>query len=98
MPDRALAAFREGAVRTIADAPRFVTLGRVARVVGQVIEATGLPVALGEICRIESANAERLTALVVGFHERGVLLVPLRELDGIQPGATVRPLHRSLDA
>jgi flagellum-specific ATP synthase len=98
MPERTLVEFRENALQSIADAPRFVTLGRVSRVVGQVIEATGLPVALGEICRIESSDAERLTALVVGFHERGVLLVPLRELDGIQPGATVRPLHRSLDA
>ena len=98
MPDRSLAEFREIALRAIGDAPRFITQGRVARVVGQVIEATGLAVALGEVCRIESNGTERLTAQVVGFHERGVLLVPLRELDGIQPGATVRPLRRPLDA
>jgi len=98
MPDRSLGRFREFALHAIADAPRFVTQGRVSRVVGQVIEATGLPVSLGEICRIESPGTERLTAQVVGFHERGVLLVPLRELEGIQPGATVRPLKRPLDA
>ncbi len=98
MAKRSLAEFKDYAVRAITDAPRFVSQGRVTRVVGQVIEAAGLTVALGEICRIESADTERLTAQVVGFHERGVLLVPLRELDGIQPGAIVRPLNRTLDA
>ena len=33
---------------------------------------------------------------VVGFHERGVLLMPLGDLEGIHPGATVRPLGRAL--
>jgi FliI/YscN family ATPase len=81
----------------VAQTPRFAVHGRVTRVVGQVIEASSLPVALGELCRIESAGARRLTAQVVGFHERGILLVPLRDLEGIQPGATVRPLGRAMD-
>lgn len=85
------------ALERIAGAPPFTIYGRVTRVVGQVIEATSLPVKLGELCRVENASAQRLTAQVVGFHERGILLVPLRDLEGIRPGATVRPLGRPLD-
>ncbi len=90
-------AFRTDALRRIEETPRFTVYGRVTRVIGQVIESSWLPVALGEICRIESAHLERVTAQVVGFHERGILLVPLRGLDGLQAGATVRPLGRPLD-
>jgi flagellum-specific ATP synthase len=97
MVDLAQTPLLRGALQRIAGAPGFTIYGRVTRVVGQVIEASSLPVALGELCRIESPSAERLTAQVVGFHERGILLVPLRDLEGIQPGATVRPLGRALD-
>jgi flagellum-specific ATP synthase len=78
-------------------APRFAVHGRVTRVIGQVVEASSLDAALGELCRIESHGRPRVTTQVVGFHERGVLLVPLGELEGIHPGAMVRPLRRSLD-
>jgi len=35
---------------------------------------------------------------VVGFHERGILLMPLGDLEGIHPGAVVIPLGRTLYA
>ncbi len=85
------------ALERIGSAPRIVTHGRVTRVIGQVVEASSLDVALGELCRIESVGAPRVTTQVAGFHERGVLLVPLGDLAGIHPGALVRPLRRSLD-
>jgi len=85
------------ALGRIADSPRFAVHGRVTRVIGQVVEASSLEVALGELCRVESHGRPRVTAQVVGFHERGVLLMPLGELEGIHPGATVRPLRRQLD-
>ena len=81
----------------IDNAPRFAVHGRVTRVIGQVVEASSLDVALGELCRIESHGRPRVTAQVVGFHERGVLLTPLGDLEGIHPGSMVRPLHRALD-
>jgi FliI/YscN family ATPase len=85
------------ALARIRNQPRFAVHGRVTRVIGQVIEASSLDVALGELCRIESAGRPRVTTQVVGFHERGVLLVPLGDLEGIHPGAMVRPLGRGLD-
>ncbi|MEX0912474.1 MAG: EscN/YscN/HrcN family type III secretion system ATPase, partial [Gemmatimonadota bacterium] len=76
--------------------PRLAYFGRVTRVVGLVIEASGLDVGLGELCRITSLVDERsCLAEVVGFHERGVLLMPLGEMDGLHPGSSVQPLGRS---
>src|SRR6476619_1287589 len=75
---------------------RFGTYGKVTRVVGLVIEAAGLDVGLGELCRVTSLAGDRsVLAEVVGFHERGVLLMPLGEMDGLHPGSAVLPLGRS---
>ena len=83
----------------LADVPRFEIHGRTTRVVGLVVEATGVDLALGELCRIRSTRSEStVLAEVVGFHERGVLLMPLGELDGVHPGSVVEPLGRSLGA
>jgi flagellum-specific ATP synthase len=75
---------------------RLASYGRVTRVVGLVVEATGLDVGLGSLCRITSHSQDHsVLAEVVGFHERGVLLMPLGELDGLHPGAIVQPLGRT---
>jgi flagellar biosynthesis/type III secretory pathway ATPase len=63
---------------------------------GLVIEASGLDVGLGELCRITAVSSDRsVLAEVVGFHERGVLLMPLGEMDGLHPGARSRRSGRS---
>jgi flagellum-specific ATP synthase len=80
----------------ILETPRFARYGRVTRVVGLVIEAAGLDTGLGELCRLTSFGDERsVLAEVVGFHERGVLLMPLGDLGGLHPGSMVQPLGRS---
>jgi len=87
----------ETLIRRIDQVPRFASYGRVTRVIGLVIEAVGLDPALGELCRISSLNGRHsLLAEVVGFHERGILLMPLGGLDGVHPGSAVEPLGRSL--
>src|SRR5918997_5262159 len=86
----------EALIQRIGDVPRFATYGRVNRVVGLVVEASGVDVGLGELCRVTSLTDERsILAEVVGFHEQGVLLMPLGELDGLHPGSSVLPLGRS---
>lgn len=76
--------------------PRFAGYGRTTRVIGLVIEAVGLDVALGELCRVSSLSEDAsVLAEVVGFHERGVLLMPLGGLEGVHPGSAVEPLGRS---
>src|SRR3954471_10603200 len=83
----------------IGDLPRLSRLGRRTRVVGLVIEAVGLDVGLTELCRVTSLSEEKsVLAEVVGFHERGVLLMPLGDIDGLHPGSGVTPLGRSFGA
>ena len=80
----------------LAEFPRFSTYGRVTRLVGLVAEASGMDVGLGELCRITSTNDEQsVLAEVVGFHERGVQLMPLGDMNGMHPGSSVRPLGRT---
>lgn len=70
--------------------------GRTNSVVGLVIQATGLDVSLGELCRVTSfSDSTTVMAEVVGFHEGSVLLMPLGELEGVHPGSAVEPLGRS---
>jgi flagellum-specific ATP synthase len=89
----------EGVLKRIEMVPRYQTLGRTTRVVGLVVEATGMDVALGELCRVRARRGESTTlAEVVGFHERGVLLMPLGSLEGVHPGSIVQPLGRTLGA
>ncbi len=86
----------ENLLRRIADVPRFARHGRVTRLVGLVVEAIGLDVGVGELCRISSLTDDHsVLAEVVGFHERGVLLMPLGELAGLHSGSSVQPLGRS---
>jgi flagellum-specific ATP synthase len=83
----------------ISDLPRVSRMGRVTRVVGLVIEAAGMDVGLSELCRVTSLSEEKsVLAEVVGFHERGVLLMPLGDIDGLHPGSSVTPLRRSFGA
>ena len=80
----------------LAHSERFGAYGRVIRVVGLVVEATGIDVGLGSLCRITSHSRDRsVLAEVVGFNERSVLLMPLGELDGLHAGASVQPLGRT---
>jgi flagellum-specific ATP synthase len=80
----------------LVDMPRFASYGRITRLVGLVAEATGMDVGLGELCRITSMSGEQsVLAEVVGFHERGVQLMPLGDMSGMHPGSSVRPLGRT---
>ena len=83
--------------RRIAELPRLVSYGRVVRITGLVVEAAGIDVGLGEICSISSLSDGRsVLAEVCGFHDKGVLLMSLGELEGIHPGSMVVPLGRSM--
>ena len=77
---------------------RFTASGRVARVVGPIVEVFYLPIAVGEICRVAVGDEESVLAQAVGFHSDGVYLMPLGEILGIRPGALVTPLGRPLYA
>jgi flagellum-specific ATP synthase len=64
--------------------------GRVIRSIGAVVEASGPPAFVGEICRIHvSRNEPPVPAEVVGFAEGRVVLMPWGSAAGIRPGSEV---------
>ncbi|MFQ5705942.1 MAG: flagellar protein export ATPase FliI [bacterium] len=64
-------------------------LGQVNKIIGQVIESNGPVTAIGEMCQIISKNGRSIQAEVVGFRDNRVMLVPLEETVGIEPGSYV---------
>ncbi|MFT4034773.1 MAG: FliI/YscN family ATPase [Patulibacter sp.] len=72
--------------------------GRVADVIGLIVEATGLSAEVGEVCELETGrHAAPVPAEVVGFRSGRTLLMPLAELHGIAPGNAVTPTGRHLE-
>ncbi|MFQ6130612.1 MAG: FliI/YscN family ATPase [Armatimonadota bacterium] len=70
--------------------PVFRRTGRVRQVVGLAIESAGPMVQIGELCRIERTGGDPpLRAEAVGFRDRRVLLLPLGDMSGIEPGNVV---------
>ena len=68
------------------------TFGRVVQVIGLVVEGEGPVSAVGDICHIKIRNEEQaIVAEVVGFRDNKVLLMPLGELRGVEPGCQIIP-------
>ena len=66
------------------------TYGHVTQVVGLIVEANGPAVKLGAMCDIlASPNEPPVTAEVLGFRDRTVLMMPLEEIRSIGPGSKV---------
>ncbi|MDT8428967.1 MAG: flagellar protein export ATPase FliI [Pseudomonadales bacterium] len=65
--------------------------GKLTRVVGLMLEAVGCQVSLGSRCLIDDASGGKVEAEVVGFDGPTLLLMPLRSVQGLQPGARVVP-------
>lgn len=68
--------------------------GRVERVSGVLVEAHGVPAAVGETCRIRRSNGASVDAEVVGFDGPRTLLMPHAELAGVGPAQEVVALGR----
>jgi len=65
--------------------------GRVTRVVGLVIEGEGPGISIGGVCRVSPRGMGRhFRAEVVGFKENKVLMMPLGDLRGIEPGCEIQ--------
>jgi len=63
--------------------------GIVNQVVGMVLEGSGPGVPVGSTCRVKVQTGESLAAEVVGFRQNRVLLMPLGELRGVEPGSRI---------
>ena len=69
--------------------------GRLTRVTGLVMEASGLKLPLGTVCSIASAGGHTVEAEVVGFQDERLLLMPLAEVSGLEPGSEVVPVQET---
>ncbi|WP_348945601.1 flagellar protein export ATPase FliI [Chitinibacter sp. FCG-7] len=65
--------------------------GRLTRVSGLVLEAVGLRLPIGASCDVMTPGGHPVEAVVVGFQEQRLFLMPIAEVYGIEPGASVMP-------
>lgn len=83
---------------SIARLTPFAISGRVVQVVGLTIEIMGLNCQIGEVCEIHTRDGQPLMAEVIGFRNNHTLLMPLGNMDGIQPDSSVRSVSRAFKA
>lgn len=70
-------------------------IGKVKNIIGMIIEASGLPASIGEICTLHSSVGDmQIMAEVVGFKDDNILLMPYGDIKGIGAGSFVK-LSRS---
>jgi len=69
--------------------------GHLVRMVGLTLEAVGLVAKIGDRCLVEREGDSDIEAEVVGFDGERIFLMPIEQVDGVQPGAKVTPLPAS---
>ena len=79
----------------VTDAVRPAWRGKVELVSGVMVEASGVPAAMGELCTIHRGELGPIDAEVVGFRGTSTLLMPHGDLDGIGPRQVVTALGRA---
>lgn len=78
-----------------AGTPRpLVVEGRLVRMVGLTLEASGCRAAVGDRCHVARLEGGHVLTEVVGFSADRLLLMPIGELRGLAPGASVVPVGR----
>lgn len=70
----------------------FQVRGKLTRMVGLTLEAVGIQAAIGGRCLISSSFGEPIEAEVVGFSGGKTYLMPVGDIRGLVPNATVLPV------
>ncbi len=84
--------------RAIEDAHTISIQGKVSQIIGMVIEGRGPGMAVGGMCQVDCrGSGKAIPAEVVGFRDDRVLLMPLGEMRGIDPGSRIQLLRQSAD-
>jgi len=84
-------ASRRQILETLNQHPPYPLRGRVHKVLGPMLEATGLSCSVGHSCDIHCSEGHTLEAEVVGFRDERSLLMPVGTTRGIAPGDAVSP-------
>ena len=77
----------------LADVMPFQASGRLTRINGLVMEASGLKVALGASCRVQIPGDGTVEAEVVGFAGERLFMMPTEDVYGLAPGSNVIPIE-----
>ncbi len=83
--------FLDGCKLSAGNAQPIWPCGRLTRINGLVMEASGLKLPLGSTCRIHPTIGAAIEAEVVGFAGDKLYLMPSDEVFGVAPGARVIP-------
>ena len=87
----------ERVIQQIRDSDTLSRTGKIENIIGMSIEASGGRGAMGDICRIYSAESNsQVLAEVVGFRNEHMLLMPYQNMSGLAPGSFVRNTGRRL--
>ena len=86
-------AFLADGRKLIGATPPYQLAGRLTRINGLVMEASGLKLPLGSGCRINIPGGASVEAEVVGFHGEKIFLMPTDDVFGLAPGAQVLPVE-----
>ena len=80
----------EGFKEELAGFDPYRYMGKIEKIVGMTIEASGPQCSIGDICRIFAKDFKsHIFAEVVGFQSEKVLLMPYTDIEGIGPGSIV---------
>ena len=72
--------------------PMAMVRGKLVRMVGLTLEATGCQAAIGSRCHITAATGASVEAEVVGFADDRLFLMPIGSVHGLTPNALVIPV------
>ncbi|MGE0311014.1 MAG: flagellar protein export ATPase FliI [Lautropia sp.] len=70
--------------------------GRLSRASGLVLEARGLRLPVGSLCRLQGHGEHAVEAEVVGFDDGALFLMPSGDTGGLAPGARVRAIEPAI--
>ena len=88
-----LSRFLGGCRERVGDVRPWVVAGRLTRINGLVMEATGLKLPLGSGCLIQIPGNGTVEAEVVGFAGDRLFMMPAEDVYGLSPGALVIPME-----
>lgn len=72
--------------------PAIMVRGKLVRMVGLTLEATGCHAAIGSRCHITSPSGQVVEAEVVGFGDGRLFLMPIDSVHGLTPDSLVIPV------
>lgn len=80
-----------GFTEALADFEPRRSMGKIEKIIGMTVEASGPECNIGDVCRVYKKGSEKdfIFAEAVGFQSDKVLLMPYTDIEGIGPGSIV---------